>query len=82
MDVHRRLYRGVPNQFLLHLHRRSGLVQPRTIRVAERVPANAGELTGGSLALLMNEQPLAVRSWLSSPVFALAGGGVAGAAIG
>ena len=27
-------------QFLLHLHRRSGFVQPRTVRVAEPVPAD------------------------------------------
>jgi hypothetical protein len=28
------------HQFLSHLHRSSGLVQPRTVCVAERVPAD------------------------------------------
>jgi hypothetical protein len=31
------------HEFLLHLHRRSSLVQPRAVRVAERVPADAAE---------------------------------------
>ena len=40
IDVHCHLGRSVPHQFLLHLHRSSGLVQPRTVRVAGRVPAD------------------------------------------
>ena len=37
IHVHRGLDRGMTHEFLLDLHRRSGLVQPRAIRVAERI---------------------------------------------
>ena len=47
---------------LLDLHPGSGLVQPRTIRVAEGVPADVGELACCSLAQLVNDNLLAVRS--------------------
>jgi hypothetical protein len=46
IDVHRRLDRGMPHQFLLHLQRSSGLVQPRAICVAERVPTDGTVLPG------------------------------------
>jgi GTP-binding protein HflX len=38
IDVHRCLDRGIPHQLLLHLHRSSGLVHPRAVRVEEHVP--------------------------------------------
>ena len=53
----------MPHQFLLHLHRRSGLVQPRT----ERVPTNLCELPSYDFACVVNEHPLAVRRGLTLP---------------
>ena len=65
IHVHRGLDGGVTHEFLLYLHRRSGFVQPRTIRVAEGVPADVGELACCCLAQLVNDNPLAVRSGLA-----------------
>jgi hypothetical protein len=53
VDIHRRLDRRVTHQLLLHLHRRAGLVQPRTVRVAERVPADSPVLPGNGLTLIL-----------------------------
>ncbi len=50
----------MPHQFLLHFHRSSGLVQPRTVRVAERMPTDLSELPCRDLACVMDENPLAV----------------------
>ena len=41
--VHRGRDLSVPHEFLLHSHRCPGVVQPRTVRVTERVPANFAE---------------------------------------
>src|SRR5271163_2348909 len=57
----------MPHQFLLHLHRSSGLVQPRTIRVAERVPTDPSQLPSLDLACVVDENPLAVRCGLTLP---------------
>jgi hypothetical protein len=54
----------VSHQFLLHLHRSSGLVQPRTIRVAERVPADAPILAGVLHARLVQKHTNAVPGFL------------------
>jgi hypothetical protein len=43
------------HQFLLHLHWRTGLVQPRAVRVAERMPPDSRELPGSILSLLVNQ---------------------------
>ena len=44
------------HKFLLHLHRRSGLVQPRAVSVAERVPADCTVPPCSDLALFMDRQ--------------------------
>ena len=49
------------HRFLLHLYRRSRLVQPRTVRVAKRVPTEIRLLPCDSLTLLVNQKPLTVR---------------------
>src|SRR5271170_4568932 len=54
----------MPHQFLLHLHRGSGLVQPRTVRVAERVPTDFSELPSGELSWLVDLNPLPIRGGL------------------
>ncbi len=64
IHVHRGLDRGMTHEFLLDLHRRSGLVQPRTIRVAERVPADGPVLAGVLSARLMQEHSNAVTGFL------------------
>ena len=55
VDIHGRLNRRVTHEFLLYLHRRSGLVQPRTIGVAERMPTNRAVLSGSGLPFLVDE---------------------------
>src|SRR5450756_2331418 len=40
IHVHGGLDGGMTHQFLLHFHRSPGFVQPRAVRVAERVPAD------------------------------------------
>src|SRR5260370_20799181 len=54
-------------RLLLHLHRRSGLVQPRTVRVAERVPTDSAVLPGSNVALVMDRQPSAIRCRMILP---------------
>ena len=58
----------MPHQFLLHLHRSSGLVQPRTVRVAERVPTDLPELPCRNLARVVDENLPAVRRGLTLPI--------------
>ena len=60
---------GMTHQFLLHLHRSPGFVQPRTVRVAERVPADLTEPPRSQLAFLMNEDALSIgrRAFLPTP---------------
>jgi len=55
------------HQFLLHFHGSSGLVQPRAVRVAERVPADLSELPCRDLARVVDRNPLAGRCGLALP---------------
>ena len=55
VDIHGRLNRRVTHEFLLHFHGRSGLVQPRTIGMAEGMPTNRTELSGSGLPFLVDE---------------------------
>ena len=48
------------HQFLLHFHRSSGLVQPRAVRVAERMPTDLSEFPRRDLACFVDENSLAV----------------------
>ena len=57
--IHRRLDRSVSHQFLLHFHRSPGLVQPRTVRVAECVPPNPPSFLRRG-ACRVDSNPLAV----------------------
>jgi hypothetical protein len=55
------------HQFLLHFHWRSGLVQPRTIRVAERMPTYRRVPSSGNPSLVVDREPLAVGGELILP---------------
>jgi len=55
------------HQFLLHFHRSPGLVQPRTVRVAERMPTDLSELPCRDLARVMDQNSLAICRGLSLP---------------
>jgi hypothetical protein len=48
----------MPHQFLLHLHQSFPLVQPRTIRVLERMPTDFSEFRCRNLARVMDENSL------------------------
>jgi hypothetical protein len=61
VDVHRGRDLGVAHQLLLHPNRRSGVVQPRPVGVAEGVPPHAAVLSDCCPPLLMERKPLAVR---------------------
>jgi hypothetical protein len=46
IDVHRHLDLSMTHEFLLHFHRRAGLVKPGAIGMAEGMPADIGSQLG------------------------------------
>jgi hypothetical protein len=67
IHVHHGLDRGMTHEFLLDIHRCSGLVESRRLRVAERVPADVSELACCYFAHFVNDNLVAVRSAGSAP---------------